>query len=680
MKRSPTLDSWLGKRQRGEAVLGTRVQAPEQAIQHTHVANTHNVYNGPVTFNITPETASPGNVRAEGAPPARETPSSQRSLEEVVATAYLADALHTLPSLRDHLLCGDATHRSDAVFDLGGQVIVYEHDPGFWHPTDRLEGDMNKTRLLLDGDERLVVVRARVKAPPLPLEDPRCVLVHVKSSKPGIVLAAVAPALAPYVPEPFSSRLRQAHSGVRKIAEMAAMDLYKEICPDYEKKVEERHTFLDENGLQAVDASQLVRMPLDTLRHTTTYLMNELGVNKEKIAAWPSLLSRSVEANLKPTAAYLMDELGMKKEKIATWPQVLCLSVEANLKPTAAYLMDEVGIKKEKIAAWPSLLGLSVDSNLKPTAAYLMNELGIKKEKIATYPSLLGKSVEANLKPTAAYLMNELGMKKEKIAVNPSLLWCSVEANLKPSAAYLMDELGIKKKKIATEPQLLFLRVEANLKPTVSYLMDELGIKKGKIAASPQLLCCSVDANLKPTAAYLMNEMGIKQKMIAMQPNLLCYNVEANLKPTTTYLLHELGINKEKIGTQPQLLALGVESNLKPTVAALTELGIDPSNVKTCPQILWKNVEFNLKPTFEWLRDKANVDVTILRNSLSILTASLQTIKCRFSLLREAGVPSSAIKMSHLRSIKLEKARLAWQTHGRHSMPTKEKLRIMMQA
>eukprot|EP00966_Prymnesium_polylepis_P166869 3857584-Prymnesium_polylepis.1 len=136
MKRSPTLDSWLVKRQRGEAVLGTRVQAPEQAVQHTHVANTHNVYNGPVTFNITSETASPGDIRAEGAPPARKTPSSQRSLEEVVATAYLADALHILPSLRDHLLRGDATHRSDAVFDLGGQVVVYEHDPGFWHPTD----------------------------------------------------------------------------------------------------------------------------------------------------------------------------------------------------------------------------------------------------------------------------------------------------------------------------------------------------------------------------------------------------------------------------------------------------------------------------------------------------------------------------------------------------------------
>eukprot|EP00966_Prymnesium_polylepis_P336869 7391786-Prymnesium_polylepis.1 len=112
----------------------------------------------------------------------------------------------------------------------------------------------------------------------------------------------------------------------------------------------------------------------------------------------------------------------------------------------------------------------------------------------------------------------------------------------------------------------------------------------------------------------------------------------------------------------------------------MNDLGIKKETIAVWPYLLCYSVEDNLKPTFEWLRNEAKIDVAILRNNPSILTASLQTMKSRISLLREAGVPSSDIKMSHLRNMSVEKARLAWQARGRHSMPTAEKLRIMMKA
>ena len=447
-------------------------------------------------------------------PPKRpkQTPSCQRSLEEVKMTAYLCDALHELPLLRDVLLRGDAMIKTDAVFDLGGTLVAFEHDPGFWHDEANVERDMDKTRKLLEAYPGLIVLRLRVDAPRLPINHPRCVVVHVEQGSLGAMLATVAVSMAPFAPEPYASRLRQAHAGKRRVAELASVDLFAEMCPGYEARLAERTAFLRERELDGVGAEILVTLPMETLSASATYLLDELGVKKAKLATYPNLLQYCVEANLKPTASYLLNELGVKKAKLATYPNLLGYSVETNLKSTAAYLLDELGVKKAALASSPRLLACSVETNLKPTAAYLLDELGVKKAALASCPNLLSFSVETNLKPTAAYLLDELGVKKAKLASSPALLTLSVEANLKPTAAYLLDELGVKKAALASSPVLLACSVEANLKPTVEFLSTLVGTEA--VQSNPSALTCSLGTMQLRVA--LLDEAGVPREKVKM--------------------------------------------------------------------------------------------------------------------------------------------------------------------
>ena len=469
-----------------------------------------------------------------------------RSKEEVVQSAYIADAMHMLPFLKDALLLGDDTCHADCVFYLGPILLAYEHDPGFWHGEERLERDLRKTEKLLASSDKCVVLRCRIDAPRLEVDHPRCVVVETKSTSFGKRLVEIAAKLAEHLPEPFASRLRSAHGGQRKAAELHAEALYKEICPDYETKVKERADFLADAGLSAIDAEKLVGIPMSVMHNSVAYLTGELGMAKAKIAAFPQLLACSVEANLKPTVAYLKDELGMAKAKIAAFPQLLGCSVEANLKHTVSYLTGELGMAKAKIAAKPQLLGYSVEANIKPTVAYLTGELGMAKAKIAAWPQLLGYSVEANLKPTVAYLKDELGMAKAKIAAWPQLLSYSVEANLKPTVAYLKGELGMAKAKIAAQPRLLGCSVEANLKPKIASLC-ELGLDGAGVAARcPQLLWKNIKTNIKPTRDWLVNTAELDIDIINKTPSLLTCSIET--MDARLMLAKEAGIPNKRIG------------------------------------------------------------------------------------------------------------------------------------
>eukprot|EP00966_Prymnesium_polylepis_P284424 6570748-Prymnesium_polylepis.1 len=270
-------------------------------------------------------------------------------------------------------------------------------------------------------------------------------------------------------------------------------------------------------------------------------------------------------------------------------------------------------------------------------------------------------------------------MKPAKIASFPQLLLCSVEANLKPTVDYLTSELKMKPEKIASYPQLLICSVEANLKPTVDYLTSELKMKPEKIALNPELLWCSVEANLKPTVDYLTSELKMKPEKIASFPQLLKYNVEANLKPTVDYLTSELKMNPKNIINQPCLLGYSVET-VKQKVADLKAIGLNVSRIHTCPQILWKSVETNLKPTFEWLRDEAKISGVDPSNCANILMISLDTLKLRMQMLRDAGIPHEHVKMRHLKNMKVARAQLAWDEHGHVGMGVKERLSLLMTA
>ena len=214
-------------------------------------------------------------------------PSSQRSLEEVVQSAYLADAMD-IP-LYDALYCGDKWFQSDAAFDLNGIVLIYEHDPGHWHPDERIEGDCDKTNKLLQY-EHTIVVRARIAATELPIKHPRLVQVVVPRSKPEHLLYEIARAMDGRLPEPFQSKLRVVDSTKKRDIETYASTVFRDIHPDYELKVQQREALFHEHGL-AMDATLFVGIPLSTMKETIK-LLHEFGIAKKTIETNPSLLTR----------------------------------------------------------------------------------------------------------------------------------------------------------------------------------------------------------------------------------------------------------------------------------------------------------------------------------------------------------------------------------------------------
>ena len=56
-----------------------------------------------------------------------------------------------------------------------------ENDHGYYHDESRLDGDVAKTKRMLS-DPNLLVCRVRIAAPPMGMEDPRLVVVHVEKT------------------------------------------------------------------------------------------------------------------------------------------------------------------------------------------------------------------------------------------------------------------------------------------------------------------------------------------------------------------------------------------------------------------------------------------------------------------------------------------------------------------
>ena len=72
-------------------------------------------------------------------------PSSQRSLDEVIQCAYLSYSFGRLnhDSFFKDMIRGDMCDKSDIAYKLNDMILVYEHDPAYYHPDNR--DDCKKT-------------------------------------------------------------------------------------------------------------------------------------------------------------------------------------------------------------------------------------------------------------------------------------------------------------------------------------------------------------------------------------------------------------------------------------------------------------------------------------------------------------------------------------------------------
>ncbi len=151
----------------------------------------------------------------------------QRSVQEVTFAAHLLDVTGELTvAALAHCLCrGDALGQVDMVFDQLG--CACEWDPLWCHSAERVEGDVRKTERMLRECSDLQVVRLRIGAPPLGLlaSSPRYIEITVPADT-SIPKAAQAFGKRISCPEPFASRLRQAHGRKRPRAVQVVNDLF----------------------------------------------------------------------------------------------------------------------------------------------------------------------------------------------------------------------------------------------------------------------------------------------------------------------------------------------------------------------------------------------------------------------------------------------------------------------
>ena len=424
-------------------------------------------------------------------------PSGQRSLHEVTQSAFISYALNRQGQtcFFEDLIRGDK-YKSDIAYKFDQFVLVYEHDPLYWHPEDR--DDCKKTQQLLAYPD-VIVVRARIGASKLQMEHPRFIqLILPKSSKYCDTLKAFLYAVHERIPA-FTFRFPDEEN--QKALISFAAEMYTIIHPSFDAKFSERAKLLADNDLK-IPAEKLVRIPITTIRDSLSVL-EKLGVSKEKIAKIPTLLTLDLKT-LERKAAFLKDKLGLSKEKIAKSPHLLGSAPET-LERKAAFLNGELDISKEKIAKSPNLLG-SDPETLKRNAAFLKNKLGISKEKIATFPNLLGSDPKT-LKRKAAFLKDVLDISKEKIAKSPILL-TSNPKSLKRKAAFLKDEMGMKKENIAKSPNLLTSNPET-LKRKVSWYDD----KCIEWRNDTSLLTLNMD-RIQESFEFLTQKCQIPQKLI----------------------------------------------------------------------------------------------------------------------------------------------------------------------
>ena len=365
-----------------------------------------------------------------------QPPSSQRSLEEVIQSAYISHALG-IP-LYDALRCGDRWFQSDVAFELpDGRVLIYEHDPVYWHDDERVEKDCKKTQKLLQYDNTLVV-RARIGASKLPMMHPRLVqLVVPKNVKPETLVYEFARVVCDRLPEPHRSTFRAVEKVKRKDIETYATTVFRDIHPDYDVKLRERQELLDQYGLQKVDASTIVRMPLSTLRDTVETI-RAIGITTKTIATEPTLLMRGPEM-LRANGIILRNELGITTEKIASNPRLIMWDPET-LRANGIILMEEFGIKAKRIASFPQLLTRAPET-LRSNGIILREEFGITPKAMASCPQLLTRAPES-LRSKASWL-REKGFDWK---CDPALLTSNL-SRMQASLAFLVDE-GVPQKLI----------------------------------------------------------------------------------------------------------------------------------------------------------------------------------------------------------------------------------------
>ncbi|KAL9677109.1 hypothetical protein QQ045_005336 [Rhodiola kirilowii] len=156
------------------------------------------------------------------------------------------------------------------------------------------------------------------------------------------------------------------------------------------------------------------------------------------------------------------------------------------------------------------------------------------------------------------------------------------------------------------------------------------------------------------TASYLVNSCGVTvtaaKRMSARLPNMKSTDKpERVLKFFRSYGFDDTQISRI-VRRQPLLLLADPDKRLKPKFEVFTSVGASRDRIveiiSKCPDILRRSVENGLVPMFNLLKSSIGSNegiLTFLERYGSLWLASVNTIGANVVLLREMGMPDSAL-------------------------------------
>ena len=543
-------------------------------------------------------------------------PSSQRSLEEVIQCAFIARALgRPAESFLEDLRLGDAYHKSDIAFRIGDIVLVYEHDPGYWHPAER--DDQGKTQKLLDIPNTLVV-RGRIGASKMPMEHPRFIqLLLPERAKYREVLHAFLHHVAAYLPNHPMHPV-----DAEKEIITFAKEIFTRIHPDYETKVRERTELLQEYGLDGiVNAKSLVGMPLATLSKTICVLKEELRLSSSNIATNAYLLSKIQKL-------YAMQDFsrrwGSRLRRLLQTPvysvriQKLCNAMQD--------FSRRWGSRLPRLLHTPLYSG-GVQNTCNAMQAF-SGDGALVFQDCYTYAFLLGRDPDTLQRN--ARLLKEMGLSSSKIAT------CALLGKIQTLCNAMQD----------------FSRRWGSRLPRLQ-LVPLLG-------RDPETL---------QRNARLLKEMGLSSSKIATYANLLCMNPDTLQR--NARLLQEMGLSSSKIATYASLLGRDPDT-LQRNASLLKEMGLSSKQIATAatllgrdPQTLQRNARWFEAHDMEW-----RTDVLLLAKSTKRIESALKF------LTEDCGIPRKLLSTRTITRFNDEdRKKIVWASFA--SSSTSEKCSII---
>ena len=169
---------------------------------------------------------------------------------------------------------GHAFDMFDMCFYLNHLRVLIDYDGGYYHPQERLVRDRQKCLDALSENPNSIVIRVRIKAIPLKIDDDRVLVVEVNTDRIETAVYQVAQLLFRRVPDPWRHNLCKIHDQKRPVCDDCYVDVLKTIDRTFQQEI---------RILESILASPQVTKLVDTSGMKTGLRFGKISFHIKKL-------------------------------------------------------------------------------------------------------------------------------------------------------------------------------------------------------------------------------------------------------------------------------------------------------------------------------------------------------------------------------------------------------------